>query len=59
MVISMSLTVKVVHKVCMYMIEYITSFGLIKSGMMQSPAGIVIDDDGFVYVCNFIKVYIF
>ena len=42
--------------------EYITSFGLNKSGMMQSPAGIVIDDDGFVYVCDNIvdgKVYIF
>ena len=42
--------------------EYITSFGLNKSGMMQLPAGIVIDDDGFVYVCDYIKdgkVYIF
>ena len=42
--------------------EYITSFGLNKSGMMQSPVGIVIDDDGFVYVCDHIedgKVYIF
>ena len=42
--------------------EYITSFGLNKSGMLQSPAGIVIDDDGFVYVCDSIgdgKVYIF
>ena len=42
--------------------EYITSFGLNKSGMMQSPGGIVIDDDGFVYVCDHIvdgKVYIF
>ena len=40
----------------------ITSFGLNKSGMMQFPAGIVIDDDGFVYVCDHIKdgkVYIF
>ena len=42
--------------------EYITSFGLNKSGMMHDPAGIVIDDDGFVYVCDHIvdgKVYIF
>ena len=42
--------------------EYITSFGLNKSGMLQSPAGIVIDDDGFVYICDHIedgKVYIF
>ena len=42
--------------------EYITSFGLNKSGMIQSPAGIVLDDDGFVYVCDRIedgKVYIF
>ena len=42
--------------------EYITSFGLNKSGMLQSPVGIVIDDDGFVYVCDNIedgKVYIF
>ena len=42
--------------------DYITSFGLNKSGMLQSPAGIVIDDDGFVYVCDYIKdgkVYIF
>ena len=34
--------------------EHITSFGLKKSGFMQSPAGIVIDDDGFVYVCDWI-----
>ena len=42
--------------------EYITSFGLKKSGMMHDPAGIVIDDDGFVYVCDNSrdgKVYIF
>ena len=42
--------------------EHITSFGLRKSGFMQNPAGIVIDDDGFVYVCDFIiegKVYVF
>ena len=44
--------------------EYITSFGLIKSGMMHNPAlaCIVIDDDGFVYVCDNSrdgKVYIF
>ena len=42
--------------------EYITSFGLNKSGTMHDPAGIVIDDDGVVYVCDSIlngKVYIF
>ena len=42
--------------------EYITSFGLNISGMLHNPAGIVIDDDGFVYVCDNIedgKVYIF
>ena len=42
--------------------EHITSFGLKKSGFMQSPAGIVIDDDGFVYVCDSInkgRVYVF
>ena len=42
--------------------EHISSFGLRKSGFMQHPAGIVIDDDGYVYVCDFItegKVYVF
>ena len=42
--------------------EHITSFGLKKSGFMQSPAGIVIDDDGFVYVCDCIikgRLYVF
>ena len=42
--------------------EYITSFGLYKSGVLHNPTGIVIDDDGFVYVCDNIKdgkVYIF
>ena len=41
--------------------ELVTSFGL---GIMQEPAGLVIDDDGFVYVCDRIdidegKVYVF
>ena len=42
--------------------EHITSFGLKKSGFLQNPAGIVIDDDGFVYVCDWItkgRVYVF
>ena len=42
--------------------EHITSFGLRKSGFMQHPAGIVIDDDGFVYVCDWIikgRLYVF
>ena len=42
--------------------EHSTSFGLKKSGFMQDPAGIVTDDDGYVYVCDFItegKVYVF
>ena len=42
--------------------EHITSFGLKKSDFMQFPAGIVIDDDGFVYVCDRItkgRVYVF
>ena len=42
--------------------ENITSFGRRKSGFMQNPAGIVTNDDGYVYVCDFItegKVYVF
>ena len=42
--------------------ELVTSFGLRKSGLMQDPAGLVIDDDGFVYVCDCVadgKVYVF
>ena len=33
--------------------EYVTSFGLVSSGVIQRPAGVVVDEDGFVYVCNF------
>ena len=39
--------------------ELVTSIGL---NLMQEPAGLVIDDDGFVYVCDWInegKVYVF
>ena len=32
--------------------KYVTSFGLKKSGFMQRPAGIAIDEDGFVYACD-------
>ena len=42
--------------------ELVTSFGLRISGPMQEPAGLVIDDDGFVYVCDCVadgKVYVF
>jgi tripartite motif-containing protein 2/3/tripartite motif-containing protein 71 len=42
--------------------KYITSYGLKKSGFMSNPAGILIDEDGFVYVCDCIedgKVYVF
>ena len=42
--------------------ELVTSIGLRKSGLMQDPAGLVIDDDGFVYVCDCVadgKVYVF
>ena len=42
--------------------EHITSFGLKKSGFILNPAGIVIDDDGFVYVCDYItdgKIFVF
>ena len=33
--------------------EHVASLGLVSSGVMEHPAGIAIDDDGFVYVCNF------
>ena len=33
--------------------EHVASLGLASSGVMEHPAGIAIDDDGFVYVCNF------
>ena len=33
--------------------EHVASLGLVSSGVMQSPAGIAIDEDGFVYVCDF------
>ena len=32
--------------------KYVTSFGLKKSGFMQRPTGIAIDEDGFVYACD-------
>ena len=38
--------------------EHVASFGLASSGVsMVYPAGIVIDEDGFVYVCNFSSLY--
>ena len=39
--------------------QLITSFGLKKYGHIKNPAGLVIDDDGFVYVCDFRSGYIF
>ena len=33
--------------------EHVASLGLVSSGVMEYPAGIAIDEDGFVYVCNF------
>ena len=41
---------------------FVTSFGLRKNGFMSSPAGIAIDKDGFIYVCDNISngnVYVF
>ena len=34
--------------------EHVASLGLASSGVMQHPAGIAIDEDGFVYVCEVI-----
>ena len=40
--------------------KYVTSFGLKKSGFMEGPAGIAIDEDGFVYACDKAgKVFVF
>ena len=34
--------------------QHVASFGLASSGVsMVDPAGIVIDEDGFVYVCDY------
>ena len=32
--------------------EYVTSFGLVSSGVIDHPAGVAVDEDGFVYVCG-------
>ena len=32
--------------------EHVASLGLVSSGVMEYPAGIAIDEDGFVYVCD-------
>ena len=34
--------------------EHVASLSLPSSGGIQSPVGIAIDDDGFVYVCNYL-----
>ena len=38
--------------------KYVTSFGL---NFMEKPAGIAIDEDGFVYTCDYTggKVFVF
>ena len=33
--------------------EHVASLSLVSSGTMQRPAGIAIDEDGFVYVCDY------
>ena len=33
--------------------ECVTSFGLVSSGVIDRPAGVAVDEDGFVYVCGF------
>ena len=33
--------------------EYVTSFGLVSSGVINNPSGVIVDEDGFVYVCGF------
>ena len=52
-VIFLSLRLGLVLRVCMYshpvVSMYIASFDL----SMRCPVGIVIDEDGFVYVCNY------
>ena len=35
--------------------QFLTSFGLVRAGVMGYPVGIVIDDDGFVYVNDHVK----
>ena len=32
--------------------EYVTSFGLVSSGEIRDPSGVVVDEDGFVCVCG-------
>ena len=39
--------------------EYVASLSLASSGGIQCPAGIAIDDDVFVYVCDFGIVAVF
>ena len=40
--------------------KFVSSFGLKRFGLLQDPAGLVFDNDGFVYVCdNKGKVYVF
>ena len=32
--------------------EYVTSFGLVNSGVISHPSGVAVDEHGFVYVCD-------
>ena len=48
------------HEVGVYVFkpsgEHVASLSLASSGGMKYPAGIAIDDDGFVYVCDFFSI---
>ena len=35
--------------------EYVTSFGLVSSGVISGPSGVAVDQDGFVYVCGWLS----
>ena len=35
--------------------EYVTSFGLVSSSVIDRPAGVAVDEDGFVYVCGYLS----
>ena len=35
--------------------EYVTSFGLVSGHVIRYPAGVAVDEDGFVYVCGYLS----
>ena len=35
--------------------EYVTSFGLVSGHVIRYPAGVAVDEDGFVYVCGHVS----